>query len=111
MKNTTLCYLERDGAYLMMHRVKKINDENHDKWIGIGGHFEPGESPFDCVRREAREETGLTLGRPCYRGIVTFVQNQTLTEYMHLFTCRDFSGEMKTECDEAFNKNSENWHP
>ena len=60
-KNTTLCYIERDGAYLMLHRTKKANDENRDKWIGIGGKFEAFESPYDCVLREAKEETGLTL--------------------------------------------------
>ena len=61
MKQTTLCYLERDGQYLMLHRVKKQHDENHDKWIGVGGKFEDKESPEDCVRREVLEETGLTL--------------------------------------------------
>ena len=63
MKQTTLCYLERDGQYLMLHRVKKEHDENHDKWIGVGGKFEDKESPEDCVRREVLEETGLTLTR------------------------------------------------
>ena len=73
MRNSTLGYLEKDGAYLMLHRVKKKHDVNHDKWIGIGGGFEEGESPEDCMRREACEETGLRLGKIAYRGLVTFV--------------------------------------
>lgn len=100
MKNTTLCYIEKDGAYLMLHRTKKENDENKDKWIGVGGKFEFGESPHECVRREALEETGLTLISPRYRGIVTFVSDEWGCEYMHLFTCCDFSGELKV-CDEG----------
>ncbi len=100
MFNTTLCYIEQDGQYLMLHRVKKKNDVNHDKWIGIGGKFEDGESPEDCLLREAREETGLTLTSWQYRGIVTFVSDQAETEYMHLFTADGFTGEMKT-CDEG----------
>ena len=76
MKNTSLCYIERDGAYLLLHRVKKENDLNRDKWIGIGGHFEENESPEECVCREALEETGLTLRAPRYCGIVTFVSDR-----------------------------------
>ena len=86
MKQTTLCYLERDGQYLMLHRVKKQHDENHDKWIGVGGKFEDRESPEDCVRREVLEETGLTLTKFRYCGLVTFVSDIYPTEYMHLFT-------------------------
>lgn len=88
MRNTSLCYIENRGCYLMMHRVKKAIDENKDKWIGIGGKFEPGESPEDCAVREIREETGLlfTPHELCYRGIVTFVSDEWGTEYMHLFT-------------------------
>ena len=101
MRNTTLCHIERDGKYLMMHRVKKTVDENKDKWIGIGGKFEEGESPEDCLLREAEEETGLTLTRWRYRGIVTFVSDQCPeTEFMHLFTADGFSGTLK-ECDEG----------
>ena len=100
MKMTTLCYLERDGRYLMLHRVKKVNDENHDKWIGVGGKFEDGESPEDCMRREVLEETGLTVRDFRYRGIVTFVSDVYPCEYMHLFTVTDWSGELK-ECDEG----------
>ena len=84
----------------MLHRVKKVNDENQDKWIGVGGKFEAGESPEDCLLREVREETGLTLTDYRYRGIVTFVSNEWGTEYMHLFTAAGFEGDMKT-CDEG----------
>ena len=100
MKMTTLCYLERDGHYLMLHRIKKANDENRDKWIGVGGKFEDGESPEDCMRREIFEETGLTVTQFRYRGIVTFVSDRWECEYMHLFTCTDWTGTQK-ECDEG----------
>lgn len=100
MKNTTLCYIERDGAYLMLHRVKKEHDENRDKWIGVGGKFEDKESPEDCLLREVREETGLTLTRYAYRGIVTFVSDLWPTEYMHLFTADGFTGDLRP-CDEG----------
>lgn len=99
-KNVTLCYIERDDAYLMLHRVKKENDLNHDKWIGIGGKFEPGESPEECMCREALEETGLTLLNPTLRGIVTFVSDIWDTEYMFLYTCTEFEGSL-TDCDEG----------
>ncbi len=100
MKNTTLCYLEKNGAYLMLHRIKKENDLNKDKWIGVGGKFIDKESPEECAVREVKEETGLTLDSYEYRGIVTFVSNQWETEYMHLFTSRNFHGTL-TECDEG----------
>ncbi len=100
MKNTSLCYIERGGQYLMLHRVKKVNDENHDKWIGIGGKFEPGESPEECMQREVTEETGLTAREWRYRGIVTFASDEWGTEYMHLFTCTGFTGTLR-ECDEG----------
>ena len=100
MKQTTLCYLEKDGCYLMLHRVKKEQDENKDKWIGVGGKFEDKESPEDGLLREVREETGLTLTRWRYRGIVTFVSDQWPTEYMHLFTADGFTGQMG-ECLEG----------
>ena len=99
MLNTTLCYIEQDGKYLMLHRVKKENDINKDKWIGIGGKFEPGESPEECLLREAKEETGLTLTSWQMRGIVTFVSGND-TEYMHLFTADSFHGTLKT-CEEG----------
>lgn len=98
--NTTLCYIEQDGCYLMLHRVKKENDINRDKWIGIGGKFEDRESPEDCVLREAKEETGLRLLQPRYRGIITFVSDRYPTEYMHLFHADRFAGTLR-ECDEG----------
>lgn len=101
MQNTTLCYIEKDSKYLMIHRVKKKNDANHDKWIGIGGRLEEGESPFDCARREIYEETGLTATELRYRGIVTFVSNEYGTEYMHLFKCDKFEGVLNSDCDEG----------
>ena len=100
MLNTTLCYIERDGCYLMLHRIKKEQDMNHDKWVGIGGKFEDKESPEDCVLREVLEETGLTLAHMEYRGIVTFVSNEYPTEYMHLFWADGFTGQLR-ECDEG----------
>lgn len=100
MKNTTLCYIEKDNSYLMLHRVKKVNDENQDKWIGVGGKMEEGESPEECLLREVKEETGLTLTNYCYRGLVTFVSNQWGCEYMHLFTATEYEGEIK-ECNEG----------
>ncbi len=101
MKNTTLCYIENErGDYLMLHRVKKENDCNRDKWIGVGGKFEDGESPEECVLRETLEETGLTLTDWRYRGIVTFVSDRWETEYMHLFTATGWTGRLH-ECDEG----------
>lgn len=100
MKNTSLCYIERGNEYLMLHRVKKENDENRDKWIGVGGKFEEGESPEDCMLREVREETGLELISWRYRGIVTFVSDRWGTEYMHLFTADRYTGEL-ARCEEG----------
>lgn len=100
MHNSTLCYIVKDGKVLMLHRVKKKNDINHDKWIGIGGKFEPEEAPEECILREAKEETGLTLTSWRCRGVVTFLQEGGEGEYMYLFTADDFTGEL-TECDEG----------
>lgn len=100
MHNSTLCYIVKDGKVLMLHRVKKKNDINHDKWIGIGGKFEPEEAPEECVLREAKEETGLTLTSWRCRGVVTFLQEGGEGEYMYLFTADDFTGEL-IECDEG----------
>lgn len=101
MFNCTLCYIENDkNEYLMLHRVKKENDVNRDKWIGVGGKFEDGESPDECLLREVREETGLTLTEYRFRGIVTFASDKYETEYMHLFTATGYTGEIK-ECDEG----------
>ena len=101
MRNTTLCYIRNDrGQTLLIHRIKKKNDLNHDKWIGVGGKFEDKESPEECLLREVREETGLTLTAYHYRGIVTFVSDEWETEYMHLFTADGFTGEL-TRCDEG----------
>ena len=100
MKNSTLCYIEKDGKYLMLHRIKKENDVNRDKWIGIGGKFEDGESPEECMLREAKEETGLDIDRYSFRAIVTFVSDIYKTEYMHLFTADGFTGNI-SDCDEG----------
>ena len=101
MRNTTLCHIERDGCYLMLHRVKKAVDENKDKWVGIGGKFREGESPEDCLLREVREETGLRLNSWRFRGLVTFVSDEWGTEYMHLFDSDDFSGTLREDCEEG----------
>ena len=94
MKNTTLCYIENPaGEYLMLHRVKKENDCNHDKWIGVGGKFERFESPEDCLLREVKEETGLTLKRFRARGLLTFIWGN-MTEFIHLYTADRWEGEM-----------------
>ena len=101
MKNTTLCYIENhNGDYLMLYRNKKKNDPNAGKWIGIGGKFEDGESPDECLLREVREETGLTLLSWELRGIVTFVSDEWETEYMFLYTSDDWSGKLSV-CDEG----------
>ena len=88
---TTLCYIEKDDKYLMMHRVKKKNDVNHDKWVGVGGHFEKDETPEECLLRETKEETGLTLERFHLRGVITFLCDYWPTEYMFLFQCSHIS--------------------
>lgn len=103
---TTLCYIEKDNKYLMMHRVKKEHDINKDKYVGVGGHFEYGESPDECLKREVMEETGLTLIKYKPRGIVIFIYGDESTpeervvEYMHLYTATEFSGEL-IDCDEG----------
>ena len=97
---TTLCYIEKENQYLMLHRIKKEQDINKDKWVGVGGHFEPDETPEECLLREVKEETGLTLHRWKLRGIITFLSDVFQTEYMFLYTSDDFSGEL-LECDEG----------
>lgn len=97
---TTLCYIEENDKYLMMHRIKKQQDINKDKWIGIGGHFEGSESPEECVLREVKEETGLILSNYRFRGIITFVTDSWQTEYMCLYTADQYEGEL-TDCDEG----------
>ncbi len=96
---TTMCYIEQDGKYLMLHRTKKKNDPNHDLWLGIGGHFECGETPGECNLREVREETGLTLQDPVLRGIVTFSDGDW-HEYMFVYTAGAFEGNF-TDCSEG----------
>lgn len=100
MLATTLCYIEKDGQYLMLHRTKKEHDLNEGKWIGIGGKFEEKESPEECLLREVWEETGLTLTDYTFRGVVTFVSDQWETEQMFLYTASAFTGEM-IECNEG----------
>lgn len=97
---TTVCYLQRDSKYLMLHRTKKKVDVNKGKWIGVGGKLEAGETPQECVIREIKEETGYTANNCRERGIVVFNYNDNPSEFMYLFTCNDFSGEM-IECDEG----------
>lgn len=99
MRNTTLCYIENENSYLMLYRNKKKNDENQGKYVGIGGHFLENESPYECIIREAWEETGLDI-TPIYRGIVTFISDKYETEQMHLFTCEKYSGSLTT-CQEG----------
>ena len=100
MSLSTLCYIEQDGKYLMLHRVVKKNDVNKDKWIGVGGHFEQDESPEECLLREVREETGYILTSWRYRAIVTFISGGGVTEYMSLFTADGFTGE-PIDCNEG----------
>lgn len=100
MINTTLCYIEKDNKYLMLHRTKKENDLNEGKWIGVGGKFEKDETPEECLLREVQEETGLTLTKYRLRAVITFVLNEWGSEYMYLFTANEFSGEL-SECDEG----------
>lgn len=97
---STLCYIMQNDRYLMLHRTIKEKDVNKDKWIGVGGHFEEGESPEECLLREVREETGYTLTSYRYRGIVTFISGNGVTEYMSLFTADGFEGE-PIPCDEG----------
>lgn len=104
--NTSLCYIEKDNSYLMLHRTKKEHDYNKDKWIGIGGKFENGESPEDCAVREIKEETGLVVDQADleYCGIVTFVdvsEVEAYTEFMHIFRARRFTGSLLENCDEG----------
>lgn len=100
MELTTLCYIEKDESYLMLHRVSKKHDVNKDNWIGVGGHFEQGESPEDCLLREVKEETGLTLKSYRFRGILTFNFNDNESEYICLYTADEFEGELR-DCDEG----------
>ena len=100
MRLTTICYIEQDGNYLMLHRTKKENDQSHDKWLGVGGKFDKDESPDECILREVKEETGLTLTSYQLRGVMTFVSDIWETEYMFIYTADRFEGEL-TECSEG----------
>lgn len=99
-KLTTLCYIENENQYLMLHRIRKKNDVNHDKWIGVGGKFEHGESPEECLLREVKEETGYTLTSWKHRGIITFVYGEDIVEYMSLYTADQYEG-TQIDCDEG----------
>ncbi len=99
--HTSLCYIEKDGAYLMMHRIKKEKDINRDKWVGIGGKFEENESPYDCALREIKEETGILPLNLKYRGVVTFISDKFGTEYMHLFNAKGYIGDINQSCNEG----------
>ena len=100
MNFTTLCYIEKENKYLMLHRTSKKKDGNKDKWIGVGGHFEKGESPEDCLLREVKEETGLELTSYQFRGIVTFISDEWPDEYMCLYTADRYTGDI-VNCDEG----------
>lgn len=100
MINTTLCYIEKDNKYLMLHRTKKENDVNEGKWIGVGGKFEKDETPEECLLREVKEETGLVLTEYKLRAVITFISDSWETEYMYLFSANEFTGELIT-CDEG----------
>ena len=100
MNFTTLCYIEKENKYLMLHRTSKKKDGNKDKWIGVGGHFEKGESPEDCLLREVKEETGLELTSYQFRGIVTFISDEWPDEYMCLYTADRYTGDIGN-CDEG----------
>ena len=100
MRETTLCYIENDGCYLMLHRTKKKNDGSFEKWLGVGGKIEPGESPEECILRETKEETGLNLTDYKYRGKVNFYSDQWEDEIMYLYTATGYTGQM-IECNEG----------
>ena len=100
MNFTTLCYIEKENKYLMLHRTSKKIDGNKDKWIGVGGHFEKGESPEECLLREVKEETGLELTSYQFRGIVTFISDEWPDEYMCLYTADRYTGDIGN-CDEG----------
>lgn len=100
MRETTLCYIKKDGCYLMLHRTKKKNDGSFEKWLGVGGKIEPGETPDECILREKKEETGLTLTTYSYRGKVNFYSNQWEDEIMYLYTATEYTGEM-IDCNEG----------
>ena len=101
MKNTTLCYIEQDGCYLLMHRIKKAHDASHNKWIGVGGKCEADEAPDECIVRETKEETGLTLTDYRLRGVVTFLSDEWESEYMFIFTATGFTGRLAENCAEG----------
>ena len=100
MNFTTLCYIEKENKDLMLHRTSKKKDGNKDKWIGVGGHFEKGESPEECLLREVKEETGLELTSYQFRGIVTFISDEWPDEYMCLYTADRYTGDIGN-CDEG----------
>lgn len=108
---TTLCYIEKEDKYLMLHRVKKENDLNKDKWVGVGGKFEPGETPEECLLREVKEETGLTLTSYKFRAIITFISDEWGVEYMHLFTADGYEGELSEDMMQDCNEGELVWVP
>ena len=100
MRATTLCYIQQNDQYLMLHRIRKHNDPNQNKWIGVGGGIEENETPEECLLREVFEETGLTLTAYQKRGVIDFVSDLWEDEVMHLYTASGYTGEI-TECDEG----------
>ncbi len=101
MRITTLCYIRRGEDYLMLHRIKKQQDENAGKWIGVGGKLEQGESPDECLLREVKEETGLTLTSYDFKGVITFISDVWGDEYMMLYEADGFTGELREDCPEG----------
>ena len=98
---TTLCYIEKDNNYLMLHRTKKENDINNGKWIGVGGKLEKGETPQECAVREILEETGLRVNKPVLKGIITFPDFTPDNDwYTYVFKATEFEGEL-IDCDEG----------
>jgi 8-oxo-dGTP diphosphatase len=98
---TTMCYIQHNNQTLLLHRIKKENDINEGKWIGVGGKVEKGEDPFECIEREIKEETGIEIKDLKLHGYVTFPSlYHGRDEGMFVYSCQYFQGNIK-ECDEG----------